>query len=102
MLYQYAKADSNKMIISGIEVNGKSKKKLYNLDNRVSATYYTTTSGGYVVGKGVRTYDVFGNSKVYYVVNDGWGKNGVEIAKKYIDCNVYRYNKQGEYKCLKK
>lgn len=47
----------------------------------------------WVVGEGVRTYDVSGNSKVYYVVNDGWGNNGVEIAKKYIDCTVYRCNK---------
>ena len=47
----------------------------------------------WVVGEGVRTYDVSGNSKVYYVVNDGWGKNGVEVAKKYVDCTVYRCNK---------
>ena len=47
------------MIISGIEVNGKSKKKLYNLDNRVSATYYTTTSGGYVVGKEVYVHMMY-------------------------------------------
>lgn len=44
----------------------------------------------WVVGEGVHTYDELGKSKVYYVVNDGWGNNGVEIAKKYIDCTVYR------------
>lgn len=90
--YKYSKVASIREVLGYNTVQKDVENSLEKNYPTILGLYKEPTYGNHwVVSEGIRTYKVNDKEKIYYVVNDGWGNNGVEIAKNYIDCTIYRY-----------